>query len=99
MIRKDRIGWTGLMWAVRSGCALHLVVFRNNKVLMLLLYVPDIDVNIVNTEGLSGVHWAEFVNNIEALKLLLRQTPRLDNSDSQPESQGIWLHTSDAGSD
>ena len=71
MNRKDRIGWTGLMWAVRSGCALHLVVFRNNKVLKLLLYVPDIDVNIVNTEGLSGVHWAEFVNNIEALKLLL----------------------------
>ena len=39
--------------------------------LKLLLSVPNIDVNIVDNDGESALHWAVNRDNIEALKLLL----------------------------
>ena len=54
-----------------GGSALDLAVRKNNEALKLLLDVPGIDVNVVNNEGKSALHWAVFVNNIEALTLLL----------------------------
>ena len=61
---EDNKGVTGLMWAL----------YRNhNNVVQVLLHHPQINIDIVNEDGNSALHWAVWNDNHEGLAALLAQ--------------------------
>ena len=60
----DALGSTGLMWALYNS---------HNNVVQVLLQQPDIDINKVNVDGDSALHFAVILNNHEGMAMLLER--------------------------
>ena len=61
---ENDLGETGLMWAL----------YRNhNNVVQVLLHHPQINIDIVNEDGNSALHWAVWNDNHKGLAALLAQ--------------------------
>ena len=60
----DALGSTGLMWALYNS---------HNNVVQVLLHLPDIDINKVDVDGDSALHFAVILNNHEGMAMLLER--------------------------
>ena len=62
---------------------LHLAGKNGQVTLIKNLLKAKVDINVLNSEGLSSLHWAVIKGNLEVTQLLIREGANIEIKDSK----------------